>query len=439
MHAADKKNVKRLQSLFIVAGEDSADQLGCAVVAALPKGVRSFGLGGGRMREAGFDGLKLDKNKNKNKESNPLAIIGIGDSLTAWPRLNRLADTMIQLILTEKPDAVLTIDSKGFALRFARRLRAAMEKSQGKSQQKSHWQPACIHLVAPSVWAWGRWRAASFAKSFDRVLCLFPFEPRYFAGKYGGEADYVGHPLFARRVLTKSHARKQLGIADDALVLVLLPGSRKKEVNTLLVDMLDAASRLLTTHPNLTIILPVARSVKTDITRILAQHKTKLAAVAQTRLLFADTPDKNTGKNTGQNMAGDMTWAALAAGDAALMCSGTVTLECALNGLQGVAVYRPDWLTMLVGRMLNMNRHNVILANVVAGRVVYDLKLRGEVTGKNMSDALAPILSASQAARMRASRAMQARIQKALKAKDTAFGEACVAAITTTIAKRSSL
>ncbi|MCG8624972.1 MAG: lipid-A-disaccharide synthase [Proteobacteria bacterium] len=409
---------KKMQSLFIVAGEDSADQLGCAIVSALPKGVRSFGLGGGRMREAGFEGLKLDKNKNKNKESNTLAIIGIGDSLTAWPRLNRLADTMIQTILAEKPDAVLTIDSKGFALRFAQRLRAAMEKS--------NWQAPIIHLVAPSVWAWGSWRAASFAKSFDRVLCLFPFEPRYFAGKYGGGADYVGHPLFARRVLTKSHARKQLGIADDGLVLVLLPGSRKKEVDTLLVDMLDAASRLLDMHPNLTIVLPVARSVKSDIIRILAQHKSKLAAVAKTRLLFADSPP-------GENI----TWSALAAGDAAIMCSGTVTLECALNGLHGVAVYRPDWLTMVAGRMLNMNRHNVILANVVAGQVVYDLKLRGEVTGKNMSDAIAPILSASPTTRMRASRAMQARIQKAIKAKDTVFGDRCVAAITATIAKRS--
>ena len=429
-NTADKKNVKRLQSLFIIAGEDSADQLGCAVVAALPKGVRSFGLGGVRMQEAGFDGLKLDKNKNKNKnkESNPLAIIGIGDSLTALPRLNRLADTMIQTILAEKPDAVLTIDSKGFALRFARRLKAAQEKS----KQKSHWHAPCIHLVAPSVWAWGRWRAASFAKSFDRVLCLFPFEPRYFAGKYGGRAEYVGHPLFARRVLTKSLARKQLGIADDALVLVLLPGSRKKEVDTLLVDMLDAASRLLAMHPNLTIILPVAQSVKPDITRILAQHKTKFAAVGQTRLLFADTPR--------QNIEGNITWSALAAGDAAIMCSGTVTLECALNGLQGVAVYRPDWLTVMAGRMLNMNRHNVILANVVAGRVVYDLKLRGEVTGKNIGDAIAPILSASPAARMRASRAIQARMQKAIKAKHTAFGERCVAVLTATITntKRSA-
>ena len=395
--------MRQLRSLFISAGEASADQLGSAIVAAMPKRVRCFGLGGGTMQGKGFQHLPNLCNTSSNPSDHPLAVIGLGEGVMAWRRLNRLADSIIAEVLASKPDAVLTIDSKGFSLRLAKKLRQAMARA--------NWHAPIIHLAVPTVWAWGAWRANRFAKTFDRLLCLFPFEPPYFT-RHGVPADYVGHPLFARRQLSQPHARHALGLGKTDLVLLLLPGRRQREVTALLPAMLTAGDQLCARHANLSVILPAADSVTETIRQTVKQHRhgNKMHIITSE----ADT---------------DHTWLALAAADAAIMCSGTVTLESAMNGVPGVAVYRPDLLSFVIGNLIGMQRNNVILANVVAGKPCYALKLRREVTADSLTQAIAPLLASPPSKRKQARMAMQRTLSRAIGEHSTDFGAACVVAI----------
>lgn len=331
---------------FILAGEPSADRLGKSVMEALRDKVRFFGVGGDDMIAEGLDSIA---------PSHEFTIIGMTQILKAIPRLSRLADHLIDEIIRRRPDAIVTIDSKGFSLRFAKRLK--------KRMAKHGWHAPIIHLVAPTVWCWGKWRAKPFATVMDKLLCLFPFEPPYFT-PYGGVAEYVGHPLFERDIPTKAAARKVLKISPDTNVLVLLPGSRKSEIKQLMPVMLEAQQQLKALYPDLTTILPVSSHVAPRIKEMLGDHK-------DIRCVAGDS----------------QTMTALAAGDVGIICSGTVTLEAAMTGLQGVVVYKPDWFSMFIGWLL-ADLDQIVLANVVTKSTLYPLLLWRKVTAKALVDAV---------------------------------------------------
>ena len=313
-----------------------------------------FGIGGKDMQAAGLDLIA---------EQDALTVIGFGAALKAWPRLSRLADHLVAEIVARRPDAILTIDSKGFSLRFARRLKKAMAKA--------GWHAPILHLVAPTVWAWGRGRAKSFAAAFDRLLCLFPFEPAYFT-PYRLKTDYVGHPLFDRKIPTKAEARKALGLNRKTPIVVLAPGSRNGEVKRLLPRMMKAYDDLKLEYPSLTAILPVSSYVEPLITAYLADH-------SDIKLVSGDN-----------NM---MT--ALAAGDAGIICSGTATLEASLAGLPGVIIYDADWLSLTLGRLV-MDMSKVVLANVLANQPLYPFLLAKQVTSQAMCHHVKMALSDTQ-------------------------------------------
>ncbi len=332
--------MSRPQSLFILAGEPSADVLGGAIMRELGPSLRCFGIGGNAMQEAGLELIA---------EQDALTVIGFGQAIKAWPRLSRLADDLIVEIIARRPDAILTIDSKGFSLRFARRLKKAMAKAD--------WQAPIMHLVAPTVWAWGRGRAKRFAAVFDRLLCLFPFEPPYFT-PHGLKSDYVGHPLFDRNVPTKAEARKTLKCDSKSTILVLAPGSRKGEVRRLLPRMITAYDDLKSKAPSLKAILPASAYVQPLIKTILAEREDI------------------------QLVAGDeQTMTAFAAGDAGIICSGTATLEAGLAGLPGVIIYDADWFSLYLGRLV-IDINKVVLANVLAEQRLYPFLLGKKVTSE---------------------------------------------------------
>ena len=332
-------------NLFILAGEPSADRLGTAVMASLRGKARFFGMGGDGMIDEGLDSIA---------PSHALTIIGLTQILKAIPRVSRLANTLIDEILRRRPDAIITIDSKGFSLRFAKRLKKRMAE-QG-------WHAPIIHVVAPTVWCWGKWRAKPFATVMDKLLCLFPFEPPYFA-PYSDHAEYVGHPLLERNVPDKSTARQVLHINHDARVLVLLPGSRNSEIKQLMPVMLAAQQRLKAKYPDLQTILPVSSHVAPRVKAMCANH-------ADITLVDGD----------GQTMT------ALAAGDVGVICSGTVTLESAMTGLQGIVVYKPDWFSMFIGWLL-ADLDKIVLANVLTNEKLYPLLLWRKVTVDALTDA----------------------------------------------------
>lgn len=332
-------------SLFMLAGEASGDALGAMVMDGLiadDQHFRCWGVGGEAMQARGFDSIT---------PMQAFTVLGLGEALGAIPRLNRLANSLIERIMAERPAAVLTIDNKGFSMRFARRLK--------KRMVAAGWHAPVIHLVAPTVWAWGAWRARTVARSVDRLLCLFPFEARYFS-PHGLAVTVVGHPAAERDRPSRAAARAALELEPSAKVIALLPGSRRREIRTLLPDMLSAAVMLRESEPGLVALLPVAGSVMAEVHGLASE-------AAGVRCLDQDQLD-----------------IALAAADAALICSGTVALEVALAGVPGAVYYRPDGLSRMIGNLL-VDRSKVVLPNAIMGKEIYPLFLNSEFSAATMA------------------------------------------------------
>ena len=340
--------MKKESAIFMLAGEASADALGGMVIEGLQRLGASpdcWGVGGDAMQQQGLRSIH---------PMDDFTILGFSQALQSLPRLNRLGDLLIEQIIDLRPDAVLTIDNKGFSMRFARRLK--------KRMGVAGWSAPILHLVAPTVWAWGAWRSRSIARSVDRLLCLFPFESAYFDGK-GVEVTVTGHPAAERDRPSQEGARQKLGLGSSDKVLILLPGSRRREVKALLPDMLAASAIIRKAIGSLEVLVPVADTVADEVEAITGE----VASDGRVRLCPAAMLDS-----------------ALAAGDYGMICSGTVTLEAALAGLQGSVYYRPDWLSRMFGGIM-VDRGKVVLANAVAGREVYPLFLGNEFKPETMA------------------------------------------------------
>ena len=348
-------------SLFIMVGEASGDRLGAEVMkglAARNAACDCWGVGGDAMQSLGFGSVMA---------MDDFTVLGVGEAIKAIPRLNRLANTLIDRIMETRPDAILTIDNKGFSMRFARRLK--------KRMARAGWHAPILHLVAPTVWAWGGWRARGVAKSVDHLMCLFPFEEPYFT-RHGVEVTVVGHPSAERPRPGRDEARGTLGIDPDRPLLALLPGSRSREVATLLPDMLRAFSILKAELPSLQAVLPMASNVASGVTAMVGR-----------------ITGEGSGHDQGLHLRlQDDLDAVLAASDAGMICSGTVTLEAALAGLPGAVYYRPDWLARKLGNIF-VERSNVVLANAIMGEEIYPLYLNDEFSPQSMADAALPLLT----------------------------------------------
>lgn len=307
--------------IFLIAGEASGDRLGAELMAGLKEetggAVRFSGIGGPLMEREGLKSLfPMDR----------LSVMGLAEVLPRLPELLRLIRRAADAVAEAAPDALVTIDSPDFGLRVAR---AAKRRNPGLKT---------IHYVAPSVWAWRPGRAAKMARSIDHVLALLPFEPPYMTAA-GMTCDFVGHPV----VETPEPApeavealRAKLGLAPEAPLLCLLPGSRGGEVarhGPLFRDVLD---RLAKRHPDLRSVIPTVAS------RVPALRDLFSDAPTNPLILDPDTlPDAEALKR-----------AAFAGCTAALAVSGTVSLELAAAGAPMVVAYRAAPATAFLARRL---------------------------------------------------------------------------------------
>ena len=334
--------------VFIFAGEASADALGAMVMDGLKARTGQpdcWGVGGPAMQRRGFRSIQPMEG---------FTVLGLGQALRSAPRLRRMGNALVEQILDARPDAILTIDNKGFSMRFARRLKGRMAGA--------GWRAPVLHLVAPTVWAWGGWRAREVARSVDHLLCLFPFEEPYFT-PHGIKVTVTGHPAAERKRPSRKEARARLGLGKGGRALVLLPGSRRREVRSLLPDMLEAAAIAREKAGGAAVLVAAAETVADEVAGIL-----DAAGIGGVTLCPPAEMDS-----------------VLAAGDYGLICSGTVTLEAALAGLAGSVYYRPDPASRLLGNLM-VDRSKVVLANAVAGREVYPLFLNREFTPRTMAE-----------------------------------------------------
>ncbi|KGD65658.1 lipid A disaccharide synthase [Alcanivorax nanhaiticus] len=297
--------------IALIAGEASGDILGAGLMQSLQArypGARFIGVGGSEMAAAGLDSLfPMEK----------LSVMGITEVLAHLPELLRLRKQLVRFLLEQQPDVVIGIDSPDFTLPIARRLHERGLKT--------------VHYVSPSVWAWRQGRIKGIKKSIDLMLCLLPFEARFYEDHQVPVA-FVGHPLADRVPLQTDTpaARKALGLRSDDTLLAVLPGSRGGEVGQLMPVFLDAMVALNASRPALRFVIPAANAARRE----------------QIETLLEQAPDLPVTLVDGESRT------VMAAADVILMSSGTATLEGLLVGKPMVVGYRVGKVTYAIARRL---------------------------------------------------------------------------------------
>jgi lipid-A-disaccharide synthase len=298
----------------LVAGEASGDTLGADLIGAMRRDApdaQFFGVAGPKMQAAGCESWE---------PSESLAVMGLFEVVRHLPRLLRLRARIRARLLSAKPDVFVGIDAPEFNLRLARDLRAAGIPT--------------VQYVSPQVWAWRQSRARSIHESVDLVLCLLPFEKRFY-DEHGMQAEFVGHPLADAipMAVDREAARRSLKIDSNAAVVALLPGSRRGEVGRLAREFVATARWLAAQRPQLVFVAPMAS--------------------AAARQIFSEALERHApGLQVHLTEGGAHT--ALIASDVVLVASGTASLEAALCKRPMVVVYRLGAMTAWILRRLNV-------------------------------------------------------------------------------------
>ena len=336
--------------LYLVAGESSGDALGARLMAALQRRrpeLRFAGIGGAGMAAQGLQ---------RRFPLDPLALMGF---LEVLPRLHRLRRLLIETaadIATLRPAVVVTIDSPGFTLRLLRRVAPTAIRR--------------VHYVAPQVWAWREGRMRRYPGLWDRLLCLLPFEPEFFA-RHGLPASFVGHPVLESGADHGDAARFRArhAIPSEARVIAMMPGSRRTETARLLPILGATLDRLAAEMPDLRPVIPLAEPVA-EAVRAATQ------GWAIQPVLVTEPQDKHD---------------AFAASAAALTKSGTSTLELAMAGVPMLVTYRVNPLSAVLARRLLRVRHASLL-NLISGRELVRELLQEVCTPVRLADALQRLL-----------------------------------------------
>jgi len=332
--------------IVLVAGETSGDNLGAHLIEALRARMpdaRFAGIPGPRMLAAGCEAWD---------RAEDLAVMGLFEIIPHLPRLLRIRRNLLKRVLAAKPDVYVGVDFKEFNLRVARRV-----KEQGIRT---------VQYVSPQIWAWRQGRVKTIGRAVDLVLCLLPFEKRFY-DEHGVRAVFVGHPLADQIPLhVDSHAaRAALGLDADGTYIALLPGSRHGEVARLSPDFAATVAWLRQQRPELKFLAALANE---------GAHRTFAAALdaagVRDRVTLVDG-------NAQQVMA---------ASDVILLASGTATLEATLVGRPMVVAYRLSLLTTFLLKTLKLFKAPFFAQpNLLAGRQVvpeyFNDEVRADVLG----------------------------------------------------------
>jgi lipid-A-disaccharide synthase len=346
--------------VYIVAGEASGDALGARLVAAL-RGRRPeltfAGIGGERLAEQGMPSLFPMRE---------LALMGLIEVLPNIRNLSRRMAETVADITARRPALIVTIDSPGFTLRLAERVKPL--------------GIPIIHYVAPQIWAWRPGRVKKVRERVDRILCLLPFEPVLFDNA-GIPASFVGHPVLESGADGGDAARFRArhGIAPGEKLLLAMPGSRRMEAKRLL-PIFGATLRLLGSRlPGLRPVIPVSP--------VVAELVREAAAGWPGRPILVETlAEKH-----------DAFAAVRDSGGAGLIKSGTSSLEMAVAGLPHVVTYRVNPITAAIIRRLVRVRF-ASLVNLLAEREIAPEYLQDRATPDALADALHQLLTDPQAA-----------------------------------------
>ena len=322
------------KKIFIIAGEVSGDVLGAKIMREMPR-VEFVGVGGQHMGELGLKSLF---------SISDLAVLGIFEVLAHARTLTHRINQTVNAILAEQPDVVLTIDSPGFAKAVVKKVR----------KQKLSKPIRFCHVVAPQVWAWGKWRAKKYAKIFDKLYAFFDFEVPYFT-KYGLDTVAVGHPIADGLIKYKTKS------TDDTKMIALVPGSRINEVKKLLPVFKKTVEMLyMCGYKDYKYVIPTVETTDEYIKKHIQNWKIKpeIVSANQRYDLYANTY-------------------------IALVVSGTVSAELAIMHIPTIVVYKMNPLTIMLGHIL-LKIKWVSLVNILMNKMIYPELLGKDATPDNI-------------------------------------------------------
>ncbi len=348
----------KMPTICLVAGEESGDQLGSELMKALNKrlgvGVRYCGVGGERMMSLGLKSFF---------DMSDVSVMGLTAVLARLPLIIKRVYQTVDAVVAANPDILVIVDSPDFTHNVAKRVR----------KRAPH--IPIVGYVSPSVWAWRPGRARKMSVYVDDLLALLPFEPDVHRKLGGPRTHYVGHPLSEIASELRPSVGERTPVEADEKILLVLPGSRRSEIDRLLGDFASTVAIVKEKLPGLKVILPAVAHLEDKIRQDTAHWPVPVEIV------------------TGL----DAKRAAFRKAHAALAASGTVSLELALSGVPMVVAYKVDWFFR---RMKELNRvfkfssvDSFVLPNIILGTKAIPEFLDEEVQPKVLANHLVELLN----------------------------------------------
>ncbi len=337
------------KSIMIIAGEDSGDLHGSALIAELKSinpGLQIFGIGGKKMIDAGMTPQYHIKD---------MAFLGFAEVVKHIPFIKKVQKNLLNIVKTQNIKEVVLIDYPGFNLSLAKKLKKLDTK--------------IIYYISPQVWAWGKNRLQKMKRLIDLMIVVFPFEKELYE-KAGMKVEYVGHPLIERinsyKYLNKNELYDKFGLDETKDILLLMPGSRKQEIERIFPETVKAAVKL-SGEFNLQTVVACSGNINEKIFNRL------------------------TGE-TGFTIVKDHTYDLLKYAKFGIIKSGTSTLEAGLFGFPFVVVYSTSALTYFIGKKL-INIDSISMTNIVLGEKIIPELIQNEMNADEVFSTARSILS----------------------------------------------
>jgi lipid-A-disaccharide synthase len=344
----------RPRLVWLIAGEESGDQLGAKLMWALKgqlgaDGVTFGGVGGHAMEGEGLRSVF---------PLTDIAVMGLVHVVARLPSLLRRASAAVAAAVAARPDVLIIIDAPDFTHVVARRVRRKLPEL------------PIINYVSPTVWAWRPWRARKMRPYVDHILAIKPFEPEALRRLGGPACTYIGHPLVERMGELRPRPGERRPIGEDPLELLVLPGSRRSEIVRLMEPFGAALGQVV---PQLgrpvSLTLPAVPHLADEI-----EARSRDWPV-QPRIVVGEAAK----------------YAAFRRAHAALAASGTVTLELGLAGVPMVVAYKVSWIEAQIGRLIVVP--SFVLTNLVLGDRTVPEFMQDDCTPEKLAAGLRPLLA----------------------------------------------
>ena len=329
------------EKIFIISGEDSGDLHGAKLMASIKQvnqNTEFFGIGGNRMQGEGLQLTEHIRNLN---------VVGIFEIIRHYSRIKKIFNKTIDEIKKIKPNKVILIDYPGFNLRIAKKLSALNFD--------------ITYFILPQVWAWKESRTKTLKRCCKKLISIIPFEQKWFSQK-NVSVHYAGHPLSELSSLSFDRAAfcQKHDIPEQNKIIILMPGSRSIEIKRHWKIFVKTVKRLQEQHNNLSFVLLEGDNVNINSSVDIIKVK-------------------------------ENQYEAIGVADAAIVCSGTATLETAMLKCPMIVCYKLSYLTWVVAQALSKVKY-LSLANLISEDRVVDEYLQEKMTAKNLSNGINNLL-----------------------------------------------